>query len=148
MRIQQIAVTELFGRFDHVINLDSAEKVTIMTGPNGSGKTMILRLVYALFNEVPRQLTQIPFRNVRLSLDNGSILEAERILDSNKVEIRLLAAGRTTLTYLPAEVISATDIDFPTGLIEDIVPHLDQIGATEWRYQVTGELLGLDEVFS
>ena len=33
MRIQQIAVTGLFGRFDHVIDLDSNEKVTIMIGP-------------------------------------------------------------------------------------------------------------------
>ena len=150
MRIQQIAVAGLFDRFDHVIDLDSNEKVTIMIGPNGSGKTMILRLVYALLNEAPRHLMQIPFQNIRLSIDDGSILEAERIIDEehdcNKVEIRLLAGAQAPLTHIPAEVMSALDIDFPTGIIEDIVPRLDQIGAEEWRDQVTGELLGLDEV--
>ena len=150
MRIQKIAVTGLFDRFDHVIDLDSNEKVTIMIGPNGSGKTMILRLVYALFNGAPSHLTQIPFRKIRLSIDDGSILEAKRIIneehDSNKVEIRLLAADQTPLTYLPAEVMSATKIDFPMGIIEDIIPRLDQIGAEEWHDQATGELLGLDEV--
>ena len=149
MKIKQITVTGLFGRFDHVIDLDSNENVTIMIGPNGSGKTMILRLVYALFNEAPRRLTQIPFRDVRLSIDDGSTLEVKRIIDEEhdcKIEIRLFTADQTPLTYLPAEVMRATELDFPTGIIEDIVPCLDQIGAEEWYDKATGEVLGLDEV--
>ena len=113
---------------------------------------MILRLVYALFNEAPRRLTKIPFGIVRLSIDDGSILEAKRILDeehnSNKVEIRLLAADQIPLTYLPDGVMSAADIDFPVEIIENMVPRLDQIGPDEWLDQGTGQLLGLDEVLA
>ena len=149
MRIRQVTVTGLFGRFNHVIDLDSDEKVTIMIGPNGSGKTMILRLIYALFNESPRRLMQIPFRNIRLSIDDGSILEAERSIDEehdhNHIEIRLLAPGQTPLTYIP-EGMSAADLDFPTGAIEDMVPRLNQVGAEQWHDQITGQLLGLDDV--
>ena len=145
MRIQNIAVADLFGRFDHEIDLDSDEKVTIMIGPNGSGKTMILRLIYTLFNEIPLRLTQIPFRKVRLSIDDGSVLEVERTLDPNNVEIRLLAANQSQLTFQP-DKLSTTDIDFPTSMIQDVIPRLDQIGAEQWVDQATGELLELNEV--
>ena len=150
MRIQQIAVTGLFGRFDHVIDLDLNEKVTIMIGPNGSGKTMILRLIDTLFNESPHRLTQIPFRNLRLSIDDGSTLEAHRMTDEehdyNKIEIRLLAPGQTPLTYIPAKEMSAVDIEFPVTIIEDMVPRLSRVGSEEWHDRATGELFRLDEV--
>ena len=150
MRIKQITVTGLFDRFDHVIDLDLNEKVTIMVGPNGSGKTMILRLIYTLFNEAPHRLTQIPFRNIRLAIDDGSTLEAERLVDekhsSDRVEIRLTTPDHTPLIHRLAGQVSATEIGFPLGMIEDIVPHLDRIGAEEWHDQSTGEILELDEV--
>jgi predicted ATP-binding protein involved in virulence len=48
MRIKQISVTKLFGIFDHVIPLNLDERITIIHGINGVGKTSILRLINAL----------------------------------------------------------------------------------------------------
>jgi len=42
-RIKQIAVKGLFGVFDHVIPLNMAERVTLVLGPNGVGKTIVLQ---------------------------------------------------------------------------------------------------------
>ncbi len=47
-RIRQISVTNLFGIFNHVISLKMNDRITIIHGPNGFGKTMMLKLLYAL----------------------------------------------------------------------------------------------------
>ena len=47
MRIDNISVRGLFDRFDHDIELDPSERIAIIYGPNGFGKTMILRIVNA-----------------------------------------------------------------------------------------------------
>ena len=45
MRIVEIKVEELFGSFTHTIPLNVDERITIIHGPNGFGKTAILRLI-------------------------------------------------------------------------------------------------------
>ena len=42
MRLAQVTVTGLFGVFDHPIPIHLKERITIMHGPNGYGKTIIL----------------------------------------------------------------------------------------------------------
>ncbi len=42
MRIKQISVDGLFGIFDHVIPLKMDERITVIHGLNGIGKTAIL----------------------------------------------------------------------------------------------------------
>ena len=66
MNISNIGVYGLFDRFDHDIPLKGEERITIMIGPNGFGKTMILRIINALFNLHVRRLEGMPFRGVRL----------------------------------------------------------------------------------
>ncbi|MDV0445530.1 hypothetical protein MmiAt1_11130 [Methanimicrococcus sp. At1] len=47
--IQIISIKKLFGRFDYTIDLHS-EGITILTGPNGFGKSTILNIISALTN--------------------------------------------------------------------------------------------------
>ena len=49
MQIEQVTVLGLFDRFDHQLPFSTEEPITIMIGPNGFGKTMILRLLNTLF---------------------------------------------------------------------------------------------------
>nr|VFJ42707.1 MAG: Predicted ATP-binding protein involved in virulence [Candidatus Kentron sp. DK] len=44
--LQKIKITGLFGQFDYEIELKS-EGITILTGPNGYGKTTILKMIHA-----------------------------------------------------------------------------------------------------
>ena len=48
MRVKKIGVKGLFGVFDHEIPLENVDRVTIILGPNGFGKTVMLRMVAAL----------------------------------------------------------------------------------------------------
>jgi predicted ATP-binding protein involved in virulence len=48
MKLQSIKINKLFGLFDYHIELNNAENLIILTGPNGYGKTTILNIIYNL----------------------------------------------------------------------------------------------------
>ncbi|WP_413200206.1 AAA family ATPase, partial [Nostoc piscinale] len=75
MRIKQISVNGLFGIFDHVIPLNMDERITIIHGPNGFGKTAILRILNCFFNSRYSELKSIPFKSFRVEFDDNSIIE-------------------------------------------------------------------------
>lgn len=44
MKLLNIRMEKLFGQFDYDITLNQNEGITILTGPNGYGKTTILNI--------------------------------------------------------------------------------------------------------
>lgn len=70
-RIQQISVKNLFGIFNHTIPLNMDERITIIHGPNGFGKTMILKLLYALFGQDDHLLQTIPFDEFHVKFEDN-----------------------------------------------------------------------------
>ncbi|MCI0486403.1 MAG: AAA family ATPase [Blastocatellia bacterium] len=75
MRISHIIVKKLFGVFDHTIPLNMDDRITIIHGPNGFGKTAILRLIDGLFNSNYSELRTIPFEEFRVVFDDESVLK-------------------------------------------------------------------------
>src|ERR1700682_5747742 len=71
MRVTSISVKGLFGIFDHEIPLQSAERVTIIHGPNGFGKTAILRMIAALIEGKKELFEQTPFEEFSITVDDG-----------------------------------------------------------------------------
>ncbi|MEK8018695.1 MAG: hypothetical protein VSS75_017625 [Candidatus Parabeggiatoa sp.] len=51
MKIKEIIVEKLFDTFDHTISLKTEEGITLMLGENGFGKTVLLEMINALFNQ-------------------------------------------------------------------------------------------------
>lgn len=155
MRIKGIAVNGLFDQFDHELNFPESERVAIMIAPNGFGKTTILRMVNSIFNKPLQTLARIPFREFRLTFDDRSCIFVQREVRASVAEderpgfdlqLRYEPHDGSPSTYSPDAKISQSDIGFPIGVIEDIVPRLDQIGRELWRDRSTGETLELDEV--
>lgn len=72
MRIKHISVKNLFGIFNHDIPLNSDDRITIIYGPNGFGKTFTLRLVNELFNPGYGDFYRIPFDTVNVVFEDGS----------------------------------------------------------------------------
>ena len=68
---EYIEITGLFGKFNHKIPIDDSENISIITAPNGYGKTTILRLLRAVFLGNLREIKDIPFENLKIifSLD-------------------------------------------------------------------------------
>jgi len=64
MNISRIQVTKLFDELDHDLEYTDNERMMILTGLNGSGKTTILHFIDVLFNKSLTQLCNIPFGKV------------------------------------------------------------------------------------
>ena len=74
MRVKHIAIKNLFGVFDHQIPINMEEGITIIYGPNGFGKTCMLKLVNALFQNDTGEIGKIPFSELTVGFDNQSVL--------------------------------------------------------------------------
>src|ERR1017187_4384632 len=78
MRLRRICIFGLFGRFDYEINLNMEERITILHGPNGFGKTTILRMVHDLFCGRHAKLMAIKFRDFLIVFEDGRSIAVTR----------------------------------------------------------------------
>jgi predicted ATP-binding protein involved in virulence len=152
MRIQQIAVHGLFGIFNHVIPLNTDERITIMHGPNGFGKTAILRILNSFFNSRYSELRSIPFDSFQVLFDDKKVVEIKRELrnhqEKEKIDITFCLRHPETeeLSFTLGRTRVPPDIDFPIGILDDVVPGLERVDARRWLYLPTEEFLSLNEV--
>jgi ABC-type transport system involved in cytochrome c biogenesis ATPase subunit len=84
MRIKQISVSGLFGIFDHVIPLNMDDRITVIHGPNGFGKTAMLRILNGFFNSKYSELETIPFSKFCVDFDDGSNFEIIKNYDDTE----------------------------------------------------------------
>ncbi len=152
MRIKQISVYGLFEIFDHVIPLNIDERITIIHGPNGFGKTAILRILNGFFNSQYSELRTIPFRNFRVEFDDSSSVEiiknAEKREESEKNHIvfNFNKPNSKEVSFSPKPMKIRPGIEFPISILDDIIPELERIGTRKWLYIPTEETLSLEEV--
>jgi predicted ATP-binding protein involved in virulence len=149
MQIKQISVTGLFGIFDHVIPLNMAEHITIVHGPNGFGKTAILRLLNGFFNSRYSVFREIPFNHFQIVFDSETIIDIVKILDDSgrKAKIILLLSDSNSEVFsLDLTTPNTLDeISFPIELLNEIIG-LRQVDVNLWLYMPTNEHLSLSEV--
>lgn len=94
MNIKRITVNKLFGIFDHDILLDD-NRITIVIGENGLGKTIILEMVNAFFNEKFTYFTNVVFEKIIFEFDNKSVWEIKKnnrslvIMNNNKEDFTI-----------------------------------------------------------
>ena len=77
LRLQRIEVDGLFGIYDHRIDLNLRDRVTLLHGPNGVGKTSVLRMVDALLRNDFACFKRIPLARFLLGFEDGSTLELQ-----------------------------------------------------------------------
>lgn len=78
LRIEKIYIERLYNTFDYVITLNLEDRITIIHGPNGYGKTTILDLIFELFSGDPAIFYKIPFLRIDITYVNKSQLLIER----------------------------------------------------------------------
>jgi predicted ATP-binding protein involved in virulence len=80
MRIKQISVKGLFNTFNYIIPLNLADRITILHGPNGYGKTILLNMLDGLFNNHSATsanesiFLKIPFTEFQVDFDDENCL--------------------------------------------------------------------------
>lgn len=71
MRIKRIQIEKLFGMFDHDIPFNISDRITIIHGPNGLGKTTILRMISELASMRFGYFQGLAFERFSLTFENG-----------------------------------------------------------------------------
>ena len=87
--LESIIIKKLFGLFDYDIKLDNAENITILTGPNGYGKTTILNIIYHFFNQQFYYFQKLSFEQIIFEFSQGERMEVIKINESEKVKNQL-----------------------------------------------------------
>jgi len=77
-RIKSVSVTGLFHQYDHHIEFNQEERITILHGINGVGKTTLLRMVNSLFAGQIAAFNEIPFRDFTVEKLNGDLIKIEK----------------------------------------------------------------------
>jgi predicted ATP-binding protein involved in virulence len=97
-RIKEIRVLGLFGMFDHVIPLKLDTRLTIVYGENGIGKTMLFRILHALFSKDFKRLNNLPFRKLELSFEDGEYMHVRR--EEGKMWVSLNGAEEEGVSFV------------------------------------------------
>lgn len=128
--LEKICITGLFGRFDYVIGMKSTG-VTIITGPNGYGKSTILKIMAAVWNKNINFFFNLDFSSISI-LCSGA----------NKFEIIRNTSGQE-LTF-SFDNISAT---VNREDIERIPPYFRKIGPNRFRNLRNGRIVTKEEAY-
>jgi predicted ATP-binding protein involved in virulence len=77
LKIKSISIENLFGQFDYTIPFND-EGITILTGPNGYGKTTILNMVYSIAKLTRNYFDTTKFDNISVEYDDGYRLDISK----------------------------------------------------------------------
>ena len=87
MSILSVKVFGLFGYFDHEIPFHTQDRITILHGPNGVGKTTVLRLIKNIFSRNFLAVSRISFNKIVIEFSPKGVLTLtrEKAPDGNEV---------------------------------------------------------------
>jgi predicted ATP-binding protein involved in virulence len=155
MRIKRISVNRLFNMFNHVIPLKTKDRITIITGPNGFGKTAVLTLINGLFTNSLSSLSNIPFKELRIDFEDKSAVIVHQEPSNKKpskskrrrkpeLTVTLLKNG-SSKTY-PASSQGLREVHIAPTIIDDMVRELQRVGPADWLDRSDDTILSLDDV--
>lgn len=131
VRVQSIRVEQLFGLYDHFVTLKS-DRVTVVHGPNGVGKTVLLKLTNAFLRGRYSEIARVPFEVFEIKFDDNSIAtiqsQVEPAAKSLQITFRTSASSPVTVK-LGEESLNAQKT---AQQIEQTASWLTQIGPDEW----------------
>jgi len=141
MQISSVSVRKLFGIFNHEISLIHADRVTIIHGPNGYGKTVMLRMIAAVAESRRGIFEQIPFEEFCLTLKDGSARIVRRSVESAtepgaKRRVKLEFLVRQPDGELSLAVPSTASAEIPRPLLMKMdreIPSPYRLFGNGWR---------------
>lgn len=150
MKLLHIEIKNLFNIFNHSIDL-KAERITILTAPNGYGKTITLKTIHSLFNKNFSFFINLPFSEIIFKFEDDYTIKINKILSEelSSIEFILLQNNKKieSFKYPPKNYIRDIRRNIPSHIIERYLPDfLQSVGNNEWLNEYNNEILSLDEV--
>ena len=140
--------SKLFGRFNHKVVLPETNGISIITAPNGYGKSAILRIINSIFNSNFSYLTKIEFEKIRITLGAGKYLTISKTKREKTnaslglgIEFQTSGTGFEAKKFTYSRNLSASDL----RVIERHLP-IEKVDNEYWLDYQTDDLLNLDQV--
>lgn len=143
--LRQIFIEGLFGLYDHTIELRSDPAVTVVAGPNGVGKTTLLRLTTALLAGDFTDFAKQDFDRLTVTSDAGTELLIERVDDDevNDPTFAELRVSQKARGRRPRSSTFPIPVDPPE---EALPPFVERLGRDVYLDHRSGDTLPADEV--
>src|SRR5574337_187393 len=154
LRVSQIRVVNLFGKYTHEVQLRTDDRVTIIHGPNGVGKTVLLHLVAASLSGNLHELQKVPFQMFEVTLSDGAVLGFSRTIPATKDDGEDNVVFTSYLSRDGQNVhqdrlkASQADVQRWVSRIERELPWLSRIDEERFIDRRSGDLLTSAEVLS
>ena len=125
LRLQRIEVDQLFGIYDHRIDLNLRDRVTLLHGPNGVGKTSVLRMVDAFLRKDFARFKRIPFTRFLLRFADGSTLELRpsELFESNDRTGTLTLTRTNATPHVDQVDLRSSEADTIAAQTQYLKPH-------------------------
>lgn len=85
LRVTNIRVEKLFHLYTHAVELNLKDRITIIHGPNGVGKTVLFRLIAALLSGRLPDIFKIPFDLFTIGLSDGATVSIDKHRERSKL---------------------------------------------------------------
>lgn len=144
MELKKLTIEGLFGHFNHRIEFRKGN-VTIITAPNGYGKTVCLKVIDSIFNRKTSFLFNLQFKLITLETSDGSLSihkEDEKNENKGLLVIKHSNVKKTHKIEPEYNLIRK----FSLNSIEKNIPFLTRIGPREWVDERYDEVLDYDDV--
>ncbi len=152
MKIKEIEIRSLFGYFNHKIPLKEDDRITIIHGPNGVGKTTVLRLISDLFEGHFHALLGTPFDRIVVRFKpKGSLAviptKEKGAKDFGKLEL-IYRFGKERIEHTVWLLRGqGRHRRLSPSILERLIDNIERISPSEWSDD-TGEIMSFDEVIS
>ncbi|WP_040204043.1 AAA family ATPase [Neobacillus jeddahensis] len=151
-RLSRIKVYKLLEQYDYEIKHFFDEKITMVFAPNGSGKTILLKLINSVFSNDYLGMYELPFQSIEFQFTDSSLLVITKKLKTDENSV--------TSEYLHYEIINNSlndslnhsfEVEFtkelpPLNSITRNLPFMRRIAPREWFDTVQKRRLKLNEV--
>lgn len=162
--VKSIKIEGLFEIFNYNIEYPASEKVLIITGPNGFGKTQVLNILYHLFNRKFQFFNKLVFEKITIGLsrDISIVIEKVRELPEYQLEVFDLGEEIRKTKLVPKETLrigfyeNKREIELiessfelrenQVKIVERYLP-ISRLSGDKWVDDRTGQIMGYDELF-
>jgi len=151
MKLLNLKIEGLFNLFNHEINYNQKERITILTAPNGYGKTMTLKIIDNLFNKRFSFFSRLVFDKIIVTLDNDNSINIIKTIKNDTTRIDFIlkknAKTITSFEYPSKKLLTQVRRGIPSRQLEDFMPNfIERIGNNEFLNISTNEILSIDDV--
>lgn len=152
IRLLDFEIVNLFDEFTYKIPLRQAEHVTAIIAPNGTGKTLCLRMIHGLFARRWSLFSDSAYDRAIYRFSNSSTVTIRKSKQRNAQDEAAGSESPFEITVrppAPAEAVTwkpkpADNRRVPTP--ERYLPFLTRVSGTRWRHDDTGEILPFSDI--